>query len=90
MPGPCKAHLRATGAVLCRYPYRATPHDQQRFAKLVSEFIDGCGFDPPLYVIAIGSNGAVSVSQHRNSDVKQICGHESYFAGQPSGHPVVV
>jgi hypothetical protein len=23
-------------------------HDQQRFAKLVSEFIDGCGIEPPL------------------------------------------
>jgi hypothetical protein len=24
-------------------------HDQQRFAKLVSEFIDGRGIEPPLY-----------------------------------------
>ena len=24
-------------------------HDQQRFAKLVSEFIDGCGIAPPPY-----------------------------------------
>jgi hypothetical protein len=24
-------------------------HDQQRFAKHVSEFIDGCGIEPPLY-----------------------------------------
>ena len=24
------------------YDHRMSPHDQQRFAKLVSEFIDGC------------------------------------------------
>jgi hypothetical protein len=35
------------------------PHDQQRFAKLVSEFIDGCGIEPPLYLIAISSNGNI-------------------------------
>ena len=52
-------------------------HDQARFAKLVSEFIDGCGLDPPMYVIAIGSNGAVSVSRHTHSDVEQICGHNA-------------
>jgi hypothetical protein len=28
-----------------------------------------------VYVIAIGSNGAVSVSLHTHSDVRQICGH---------------
>jgi hypothetical protein len=52
-----------------------SPQDQQRFAKFVSDFIDGCGIEPPLYVLAIGSNGAVSVSRHSRSDVKQICGH---------------
>ena len=50
-----------------------TPHDQQRFAALVSEFIDGCGFEPPVHVI--GSNGSVSVSRHSHSGAKQICGH---------------
>jgi hypothetical protein len=53
-----------------------TLHDQQRFAKLVSEFIDGCGFDPPLYVLAIGANGSVSVSRHTDSDVRQVCAHK--------------
>jgi hypothetical protein len=52
-----------------------SPHDQQRFAALVSEFIDGCGLYPPMYVIAIGSNGSVSVSLHTKRDIKQICGH---------------
>jgi hypothetical protein len=50
-------------------------HDQQRFAKLVSEFIDSCGFEPPLYVIAISSNGSVAVSRHTDSDVELICSH---------------
>jgi hypothetical protein len=49
--------------------------DQQRLAKLVGEFVDSCGLDPPLYVIAIGLNGSVSVSRHSNRDVEQVCGH---------------
>ena len=52
-----------------------TPHDQQRFAKLISDFVEGCGFERPLYVIAIGSNGSVSVSRHTDSDVELICSH---------------
>jgi hypothetical protein len=52
-----------------------TSHDQQRLAKLVSEFIDSCGFEPPLYAIAIGSNGSVHVSRHTDSGVEQVCSH---------------
>jgi hypothetical protein len=51
------------------------PDDQQRFAKLVAEFIDGCEFGPPFHVIAIGSNGSVSVALHTRRDIRQICGH---------------
>jgi hypothetical protein len=50
-----------------------TPHDQQRLAKLVSEFVEGCGFDPPLYVIAIGANGFVAVSRHSDFGVEHCC-----------------
>jgi hypothetical protein len=53
------------------------PHHQKRLAALVSEFIDGCEFAPPLYVLAIGANGSVSVSRHTHSDLKQICGHNA-------------
>jgi hypothetical protein len=53
-----------------------TPHDQQRFAKLVSEFINSCGLDPPLYVIAIGANGAVSVSRQSGSGLAEVCRHK--------------
>ena len=50
-------------------------HDQKRLAALVSEFIDSCGFEPPLYVIAISSNGSVAVSRHTDSDIEQVCSH---------------
>jgi hypothetical protein len=42
---------------------------------IIGDFIDDCGFEPPLYVIAIGSNGSVSVSRHSDCDVEQVCGH---------------
>jgi hypothetical protein len=42
-----------------------TPHDQQRFAKLVTAFIARGGFAPPFHLIAISqSNGSVIVSEH--------------------------
>ena len=64
-----------------------TSHDQQRIAKLVSEFVDSCGFEPPFYVIAIGSNGSVSVSRHSDSDVELICSHN---AGPGMVSPITV
>jgi hypothetical protein len=63
-------------------------HDQQRFAKLVSKFIDSCGIDPPFYVLAIsGSNGSVSVSRHTGSEVKEVCRHS---VGRGMVSPIVV
>jgi hypothetical protein len=52
---------------------KSKPNDparyRQRFARLVAEFIDGCGFDPPLYVLAIGANGSISVARHSDAGV---------------------
>jgi hypothetical protein len=63
-------------------------HDQQRFAKLVSEFIDSCGFDPPFHVIAIsGTNGSVSVSRQTDSGIKEVCRHN---VGPGMTSPVIV
>jgi hypothetical protein len=47
-------------SMLRAYAHRMTPHDQQRFAKLIS---------------AISSNGSVAVSRHTDSDIEQICSH---------------
>ena len=58
----------------CYHP-RMTPHDQQRFAKLIPDFVEGCGFQRPLYVIAIGSNGSVSGRAIWTRDVELICSH---------------
>lgn len=60
-----------------------SPHDQRRFAKLVAEFIEGCGLWPPFHVIAIGSNGSVSVSLHTRGAVKHICGHNPSRMASP-------
>jgi hypothetical protein len=63
------------------------PHDQQRLAALVSESVSGCGLDPPLYLIAIGSNGSVAISRHMDSDVKQVCSHN---VGPGMTSPIIV
>ena len=33
------------------------------------------GITPPLYLIAIGSNGSVAVLRHTDSDIKEVCNH---------------
>ena len=67
------------------------PHALARsesFAALVSEFIDGCGIDPPFYVLAIGgTNGSVSVSRRMGSDIKEVC---RYNVGPGMTSPVIV
>jgi hypothetical protein len=59
----------------------------KRFAEFVSDFIEGCGFEPPLYLIAIGSNGSVAVSRHTDSDIKEVCSHS---VGPGITSPIVV
>jgi hypothetical protein len=48
--------------------------DQQRFAKLISDFVTGTGFATPLHLILIDARGSVAVSVYRHHDVvEQIC-----------------
>jgi hypothetical protein len=57
---------------LCYHP-RMRRFDQQRFAKLVSEFIDGCGFDPPFHVVedaAPRCDWNISVQKYQNPDLR--------------------
>ena len=78
-PASC-GFWRDRDAALCYDPLM-TPHDQQRFAKLISEFISGCGLESPLYVIAIGSNGSVSVSRQSGSGLAEVCRHNKVGPG---------
>ena len=50
------------------------PHDQQRFAEFVAEFLDGCGIEPPFHLVCIDASGSVSVSRHIDDDnVDEVC-----------------
>jgi hypothetical protein len=49
------------------------PQDQQRFAALIAEFVLRCGVEPPFHLVAIGANGAVSVSHHRHDGGEEVC-----------------
>ena len=49
------------------------PHDQQRFAALIAQFIERCGIDPPFHLVAIGANGAVRVSHHGDGGGEEVC-----------------
>jgi hypothetical protein len=52
-----------------------SPHDIERFATFIGDFLDGCGFEPPFHVITISANGSVAVTLHTESDVVEVCDH---------------
>jgi len=50
-----------------------TPHDQQRFAKMICDFVDGCNFERPFHLVVIDARGTVSVTRYGFSGVEQVC-----------------
>jgi hypothetical protein len=50
-----------------------SPHDEQRFAKLISDFVDGCGFEMPLYLVTIDARGSCSVTRYGPHGIEQVC-----------------
>ena len=49
------------------------PDDQQSLSEYIAKFLDGSGIDPPFHLVAIGANGAVSVSHHTDSGIEEVC-----------------
>ena len=47
-----------------------TPHDEARFARLISDFVDGAGFE---HLVVIDARGTVSVTRYGFSGVEQVC-----------------
>jgi len=40
-----------------------TPPDEQRFAKLINDFVDGCGFEKPFHTWSSSTRAARSASR---------------------------
>jgi hypothetical protein len=50
-----------------------TPHDEQRFAKLIADFVEGCEFERPFHLVCIDGRGTTSVTRYGHRGVDQIC-----------------
>jgi hypothetical protein len=50
-----------------------SPHDRKRFARLIAEFVEGCGFEPPFHLVVVDSRGMVSVSRYGDNGVTPVC-----------------
>jgi hypothetical protein len=50
-----------------------SPHDEQRFAQLISDFVEGCGFERPFHLVVIDARGTVSVTCYGVRDIEQVC-----------------
>ena len=55
------------------YHRRMTPHDQQRFAAMINDFVEDCGFERPFHLVTIDSRGTVSVTRYGPHGVEQVC-----------------
>ena len=58
-------------ARLC-YVSPMRPHDQQRFAKMISDFVEGAGFEKPFHLVVIDSRGTASVTRYGHLGVEQV------------------
>jgi hypothetical protein len=50
-----------------------SPHDEQRFAQLISDFVESCHFERPFHLVVIDARGTVSVTRYGHEGVEQIC-----------------
>jgi hypothetical protein len=50
-----------------------SPHDQQRFAKMISDFVEGCGFEKPFFLVVIDARGTTSVTRYGPHGIEQVC-----------------
>jgi hypothetical protein len=55
------------------YAPRMNEHDQQRFAKMISDFVEGCGFARPFHLLVIDARGTASVTRYGRAGVEQVC-----------------
>ena len=49
------------------------PDDQQRFAKLICDFVEGCGFERPFHLVVLDARGTASVTRYGHAGVEQVC-----------------
>jgi hypothetical protein len=50
-----------------------SPHDQARFARMISDFVEGCGFERPFHLVVIDARGTASVTRYGHHDIEQTC-----------------
>ncbi|MDI3565416.1 hypothetical protein [Bradyrhizobium sp. Arg816] len=50
-----------------------SPQDQQRFARLISDFVEGGEFEGPFHLVVIDARGTASVTRYGPHGVERIC-----------------
>ena len=51
-----------------------SPHDEERFAKLITDFVTACGFAKPFHLVTIDSRGSATVTKYdTDGTVQQVC-----------------
>jgi hypothetical protein len=50
-----------------------TPHDQQRLAKMITDFVDGAAFERPFHLVVIDARGTTSVTRYGPHGIEQVC-----------------
>ena len=50
-----------------------SPHDRQRCAKFISDFVEGSAFERPFHLVCIDSRGSTSVTRYGPHGIEQVC-----------------
>ncbi|MDN3279107.1 hypothetical protein QWJ07_32920 [Frankia sp. RB7] len=50
-----------------------TPRDEQRFADLIRDFVESCGYTAPFHLVTIDARGTTSVVRYGLDGIAQVC-----------------
>ncbi len=56
----------------CYHPVM-NERDQQRFAEMISRFVDDCGFERQFHLVVLDARGTASVTRYGHDDIEQVC-----------------
>jgi hypothetical protein len=52
------------------------PVDQDSLSEFIAEFLNGCGIEPPFYLVALSADGSVIVSHWSAiGEMREVCEH---------------
>jgi hypothetical protein len=65
------------------------PSDRERFAQMLSNFVESCGFERPFHLVVIDARGTASVTHYGPHGIEQVCSGPARANGQKMIPPLI-